>query len=357
MIKCNTQFGKLKVVVVGRELQIQKRFMDISFKYFYKEAIGEGLYNSAISEYKINDEILSIRIQQLDNLAKTLKDFGIDVYRPQAINQIHKIKTPAFDSIASTANNVRDLTLVYKDKIIETPTFIRNRYFENMCLYSIFNEAFNNGEGGQWIKAPNTELSYQSMDLVDWEENRDFNNIDKKYQMAIDAAQFICIGKDVIVNASTYNHWLGFKWVKSLFPESTFWPIKCSDSHIDGMLVCLAPGKFLANPLFKPYESQLPKKFKKWDILYVEDFKPRNTIGMSDINIQLASSRGMDINVLSLDEKRVLVNEKAKSVIKCLEKNGFEAIPFELDYGELFGGGIHCSTLDLVREDEYISYA
>ena len=27
-----------------------------------------------------------------------------------------------------------------------------------------------------------------------------------------------------------------------------------------------------------------------------------------------------------------------------------------LDNGEIFAGGIHCSTLDLVREDEYIYY-
>ena len=79
--------------------------------------------------------------------------------------------------------------------------------------------------------------------------------------------------------------------------------------------------------------------------------------GMTDIDIKLASSRGMDINVLSLDEKRVLVNRRAIGVIKTLEDNGFDAIPIDLDNGEIFAGGIHCSTLDLVREDEYCWYA
>jgi glycine amidinotransferase len=78
--------------------------------------------------------------------------------------------------------------------------------------------------------------------------------------------------------------------------------------------------------------------------------------GMTDINIRLASSRGMDINVLSIDENTVLVNKRAIGVKDILDKNNFNIIEVELDYGEIFAGGIHCSTLDLVRDDEYIDY-
>lgn len=103
--------------------------------------------------------------------------------------------------------------------------------------------------------------------------------------------------------------------------------------------------------------DMLPEKFKKWKFIVPEDLTPQlDVAGMTDIDIQLASSRGMDINVLSLDEKRVLVNRRAVGVIKALEQNGFEPILVDLDNGEIFAGGIHCSTLDLVREDEYIYY-
>ena len=40
MINSNTTFGKLKQVIVGRELNLTKRLADITFKCFYKEAIG-----------------------------------------------------------------------------------------------------------------------------------------------------------------------------------------------------------------------------------------------------------------------------------------------------------------------------
>ena len=62
--------------------------------------------------------------------------------------------------------------------------------------------------------------------------------------MAIDGAQFLRIGRDVIVNVTTYNHYLGYEWVKSLFPESEFHMISVADNHIDGELSssgCISP--------------------------------------------------------------------------------------------------------------------
>jgi glycine amidinotransferase len=91
--------------------------------------------------------------------------------------------------------------------------------------------------------------------------------------------------------------------------------------------------------------------------LYPKDLTANIDVrGMTDIDIRLASSRGMDVNVLSVDENTVLVTERAVGVADILDKNGFTVIPIKLEHGEIFAGGIHCSTLDLVREDEYISY-
>ena len=117
-------------------------------------------------------------------------------------------------------------------------------------MHRIFKNAFDHGKGGKWIKAPNTHLLKETYDLKDWKEERDFSNINPNYEMAIDAPNFLTIGKDVIVNVATDIQFLGYEWVKSLFPESTFHVIKCADSHIDGELVCLRPGVFLLNPRF-----------------------------------------------------------------------------------------------------------
>lgn len=286
-----------------------------------------------------------------------LQDLGIKVERPDRVCGVKKIKTPTYETEASSANNVRDLTLVYNDTIVETPICLRNRVFENLNMYGIFNRAFDHGKGGKWVKAPNTHLVESTYDLADWREERDFDNINKNFEMSIDAPNFLTIGKDVIVNVATDIQFLGYEWVKSLFPDSVFHIVKCADSHIDGELVCLRPGTFFLNPKFASVRDMLPEKFRRWDFIIPEDTtQDLDVSGMTDIDIQLASSRGMDINILSIDEKTVLVNRRAFGVKKALEKNGFDIIEVDLDNGEIFAGGIHCSTLDLIREDEYCFY-
>ena len=46
----------------------------------------------------------------------------------------------------------------------------------------------------------------------------------------------------------------------------------------------------------------------------------------------------------------------SNKVREALSKNGFDIIETSLNHCEMFGGGVHCSTLDLDREDEYIDY-
>ena len=359
MIHSNTSFGKLKEVIVGRELDLDHRIMDITFKNFYKESLGQDVYESRFDGYKINMESVRKRNEDLDNLTKVLQDRGIIVYRPDSLTKVIKFQTPTFKSEVSSANNVRDITLVYKDYIIETPTYVRNRYFENMSMYKIFNNSYANGFGGKWVKAPNTKLTEQTVDLDDWRKPRDFNNIPKNFEMAIDGAQFLRIGRDVIVNVTTYNHYLGFQWVKSFFPDTKFHMISVADNHIDGALICLSPGVFIIDPKYIKIRDLLPEKFKNWKFIVPNEADLTNNIDvskMTDIDIRLASSRGMDINILSIDENTCVVYDRAVCVRQLLEKNGFEVISVPFDNGEIFAGGIHCSTLDLVREDDYVFY-
>lgn len=357
MINSNTSFGKLKEVVVGRELKLAKRMSDITFKQFYKEALDERIYESPLENYSVNMDLIDLRNEQLDNLANTLQELGVMVHRPEVLDKIVPFTTPSFKSELSSASNVRDLTLVYGNKLIETPTFVRNRYYENTLLHDVYSRAWDRGKGGQWIKAPHTELTEETIDLGHWGNTRDYNNIPNNFVMAVDGAQFLRIGKDCIVNINSYNQYLGYEWVKSFYPETDFHVLHVADNHIDGCLICLKPGVFLVNPLYPNIRDLLPAKFRNWTYLYPSNLTENiDTTGMTDIDISLASSRGMDVNVLSIDEKTVLVTDRAVGVADILDKNGFTVIPIKLEHGEIFAGGIHCSTLDLVRDDEYISY-
>ena len=357
MINSSTSFGKLKEVVVGRELKLSKRISDITFKQFYRESLDEKIYESPFVDYHVNMDLIDQRNEELDDLSKVISQFNIIVHRPKILDKIVSFSTPSFKSELSSASNVRDLTLVYGNKLIETPTFVQNRYYENTLLYDVYNNNWNSGLGGQWIKAPHTELTEKTIDLGHWGETRDYKNIPKNFVMAIDGAQFLRIGRDCIVNINSYNQYLGFLWIKSFFPKTDFHILHVADNHIDGCLICLKPGVFLVNPLYPNIRDLLPKKFRKWKYLYPKDLTQNIDVrGMTNIDIRLASSRGMDVNVLSIDENTVVVNKRAFGVKDILEKNGFNVVEVTLENGEIFAGGIHCSTLDLVREDEYIYY-
>lgn len=343
MVNSHTSFAKLKEVVVGVELDFAKRMSDFTFRLFYRQELGESIYES----YDINQELIKKRNKELNNLAHLLESRDIIVHRPSTLDKITPFATPDFKSEVSAASNVRDISMVYGNKLIETPTYVRNRYFENMALYGVYNKVT---EGKNWIKAPNTRLTQDTIDFSHWSEERDYNNIPDQYVMGIDGAQFLRIGKDVIVNINSYNHWKGYEWVKSFYPDSNFHVIHVADNHIDGAIAVLKPGVFLVNPKYPNIRDVMPNKFKNWSYLY-----PKETIA-KPFNNQLASSQGMDINILSLDENTVVSNKDAIYVNDILDKNQFEVITTTLDNGEIFAGGIHCSTLDLVREDECVSF-
>ena len=55
--------------------------------------------------------------------------------------------------------------------------------------------------------------------------------------------------------------------------------------------------------------------------------------------------------MFSIDSKTVVVDKNQKEIIKILEKNNFTVVPLQLRHARTLGGGFHCVTLDLWRED------
>jgi glycine amidinotransferase len=359
MIHTHTEWGKLKEVIVGRELELPMRMMDITFKIFYNSNLQHTQF-TAYNDYRISPKLIQERIDDLDGLAKALEDEGIVVKRPNVVDKSVLINTPNFKSVLSSASNVRDLTLTYKNKIIETPPLVRGRYFENNNLINIFKEHFMSGS--EWVRAPNVLLSDETFDSDKWDNDRDLINVSSKWDLGIDAAQYLKLGTDVFCNISTYNHALGSKWVNQMLGEGVTVHMIDSmiDNHLDGTILPLRPGVFLVNEstLSKPIKEYLPDKFKDWKFISVNEGvkHQKNYDTYNTPFVQLSSYRGMDMNVLSIDENTVLVNSDATSTISLLKEEGFRVIPIQLRHCELFGGGIHCSTLDTIREDEFKDY-
>jgi glycine amidinotransferase len=68
------------------------------------------------------------------------------------------------------------------------------------------------------------------------------------------------------------------------------------------------------------------------------------------------SSRGVGMNVLSIDENRVIVERQDEPMIRLLKDWGFTPIPCNFRNFNTFGGSFHCATLDIRRKGTLQSY-
>ena len=354
-----TEFWKLKKVIVGN---VQKYNLDVLDKTF-KVAYGENLRWSNFdeySDYKVDKQKIIERTQDLDNLAKTLQDLWVEVYRPTELDRFISFKTLYSKWVLNSVANPRDICLIYGDKIIETPPVWTKRFFETQLLYDLFFDLFDRLKY-IWLSAPKPLLSQERIDKEYWKIKRDFTSFDRnKYDIAFDAANILKIWKDLIFNISTYNHELWADWLQRLL-----WSQYCvhkvynfDDNHIDGKLNVLSPWVFLSydSSTEQFLRDQLPEKFRNWKILFTE-WLDLNVIKNSDSSyLDLCSVRGSWTNVLSVDENTVLCLDTAIETIELLTNNGYNVIPVQLRHCELFGGWLHCATLDIEREDEPIDY-
>ena len=169
------------------------------------------------------------------------------------------------------------------------------------------------------------------------------------HEVMFDGAQCMRFGKDIIVNVSNQNHQLAFDWL-NLHVEDKFRLHKLdkiTDNHIDTTIVPLKPGKLLMR---SPKDiEKLPKPLQKWDVIYSPEPKKRN-FPSYDEDDWVLSSDNIDMNVLSIDGDKMIVNSLFPELIKTLEKEGFTPIPVRHRHRQLVSGGFHCFTLDTVRE-------
>jgi len=355
-VNINTEWGKLNEVVVGTCYNISDINVDTSFQLFFLKNIEDKLIGNSI---KLQRRMVEQRQEDLDDLANKLEELNILVHRPKKLELVKKFQTPNFEDVLCPVDNPRDQSLIVGNEIIETSCQWRRRYFENNLMKDIFYKYFRNG--AKWTSAPRPIMSDDNFDFsnMPWEENAELRkkvNQEDNLEIMFDGAQCMHFGKDILFNMSTKNHSLGADWLeRHLDGKYNIHRVEITDHHIDGMFMPLRPGVLLINPLSMEGKIDLlPEKLQKWDILKVPF---SHNEGDSDINL---ASANINVNVLPLSEKKVLLfsstGEEDTAYAEMLSKNGFEPITVRLRHSRMFGGGLHCATLDMNREDECISY-
>jgi len=294
---------------------------------------------------------------------------------------------------AHGVNNVRDVTTIHGNYIIDATTVRRSRVFERFNLRPIFERYCEEDPEAVHFSAPFPMLTDESYVNISgkgapdyyyyyenvWtdEEKRD-RLYNSEFQLSEkealwDSADTMRFGKDCFHQISCVTNKKGVDWLKRMFASLglrlhhiTFdTPMDSSKQkpenfhpwHIDVNFVPLRPGLVMTNPDWKPRTPEVFELFKLNDWEMVEAARPtrvhKNDVFLTGL---YEGKSWISMNTFSFDEKTVFVEAGETAYCEQLEKLGFDVVPIPYEKVIPFGGALHCTTLDVHRESECVDY-
>jgi N-dimethylarginine dimethylaminohydrolase len=336
MVSVNNEWGNLKEVFVGTidNANMPKHGVDLhAINYADKDRIPyieQGNFDNIVYEETYED---------LENLVKVLKDLNIKVRRPEVIDTENKISNGFWTTDQYYTFCPRDTVTVIGNTILESPMTLRSRQYETYCFRDQFIEYMNGG--ARWISAPKPMLkddSYQRTDLTKLTLT--------EREPVFDAANILRSNNDILYLVSNTGNKLGGKWLQNLLGDQYKVHIlenMYSYSHLDSTIALLREGLCLLNPE-RVNENNMPEMLKSWDKIWSP---PMVDIGYHKVE---RASVWVGINLLSIDENTVIVDNRQTELIKELKKYNIEALDCKLRHSRTLGGSFHCVTTDMIRD-------
>jgi len=319
--------------------------------------------------------------EDFQNIIKKLKEFGVEVLRP---NINFDLLTEPFPPPPMTP---RDTMCMIGD------TFYRTNGFD-------FQRFYNDVKDESWPECKNLEQFYKLSDTIKKEclEIHDMNShishVPYEYKNIIDhirnqgnkirdnlgiwasGAMVSRIGKDLYFATPDYDgSWLSYQGFLDKEFKNTRNHIIITGGHGDGTYCPVCPGLIISLNDVPTYA----KTFPGWEVVYLPnqswsqvrpflDLKEKNLgrwwipgfeYDQSVIDVVetwlghwtgYVEETVFDVNMLIIDHKNVIVFNYNKQVFDALARYGITAhiVPFRHRY--FWDGGIHCVTLDLDRE-------
>lgn len=363
----HTEWQPLREVIVGRVDGASWPDWNVVDERTASEATRAEVLGQRGHWRRYPDAMIAAGQACLDRFIAILDAEGVRIRRPDPFAHHAPFETPHW-RVASgfCAANPRDVILTVGKTFVECPMAHRGRYFEAFPYRRLLKEFM--ARGALWLSAPKPELTdaLYDPDYVyptdapeavddDWDavDPDTIPFITTEEEPVFDAADFVRCGRDIFGQRSQITNRAGIAWLKRLLePDYRIHliPTRCAGAyHIDTTFVPLAPGKALVSPNFVDI-SRLPEALRRWDIL--EAPTPRST----PTALTGWMSDWISINVLSLDERRIVVEAEQEDLISALRRWGFDPIPCNFKEHYPFLGGFHCATLDVWREGPLEDY-
>ena len=332
-------------------------------------------------------EMVDAANEQMNYFVSVLEKHDVKVDRievePFMFNK--SVSTPDWTQLNSFGvNNVRDVTLIVGNYIVEDACSRRSRWFEFINFKPLFDQYFKEDPEVIHFAAPKPRLTDESFvknyyyyfnnvwtdeekreKLYNWE----FQLTEKEPIWA--AADILRFGKDLFVYASSVTNKTGFDWLKRTFGNLGFrvHAVQCNSPtdpgrpnnyhpwHIDANLLPVNPGLCIYNPDWEPINPEFWELFKKngWELIPAvrPEYVHKNKICLCGY---FDSTAWISVNTFSINPKTVCVEEKEKGLCEQLDKLGIEVVPIPYEKVVPFGGALHCTTLDVYREGNLEDY-
>jgi len=337
-----TSWQPLEEVIVGR-----------AYRPDYFEFLDDSQVRNQLQQ------ILAETEEDLDNLAKTIEQFGARVRRPDLVDkeqfiigQIHSSGAPL------PPLTPRDWQITLGNKLLRV---LPMGELDNLCAEyaTVQPGSVVDPHGGKWN--PNCILNGASASCI------------------------VRVGQDIFFDNSDYLRPDQTRWIVDnvLGPEYRIHEA-VTDGHGDAVFAILKPGVILSSK--HDQNLNFERDFPGWEVCKVWDssiwaaievgkFKAESTPGAWYVTGQTPSEQFInfvdtylskwtgfvqetvfDVNCLVLDESHVIFSAYNKEVFDFCRKHRIEPIISELRHSYFWDGGISCCTQDIRRRGGLETY-
>ena len=303
MISTFNEWDPLKSVVVGSAKYANWPTTD---PVFARESEKTTWKETPVPSGPVPEHIVNEADEDLNILAYTLHNLGIHVIRPSPRNY------PVTGGMYNYCP--RDRLLVYGSTIVDPAMMYPCRDQEILTL---------------------TEITHKSHDI---------RVMPRDQGMVFDAANVCRLNDTWLYLESDSGNRKAYEWLCDQFPDVTIELVNFySGVHIDSTIIPLREGLVMLNAS-RVTEATVPKCLQSWEKIWV------NEVVAQDFYQYPYASKWIAMNMLVVDPHTVIVDWHQQELISTLEHHKFTVIPLELRHSRTLGGGFHCVTLDLLRQ-------
>lgn len=357
-----TDFGPLKKVVVG---------------CFHPEN-----YFEIMPESRFKNRIMKITresVEDLDNLKKTLRNFGVEVYELKNFFKRPEVYSNGHISVINPRPPLspRDNLLFVDDKMFSLFTgFQPQRFFDDFAHHDLLAKFAK--QGAEWHQMPK---GYYDIDTEKRIESQQIGGEPLGENTPyLDGSNFTMCGNKIFYTVEDTANNLGIKWFKNIIGDKIqlreYKNKKLFRNHIDSYVKILRPGLVLSEFDKATLLEEIPE-MHNWEVIHLpiqknlaksklHTYMEQTGIGfdienwsakwLNDWTDDDVLNTNFDINVLSINENTVLIPNENVEFQKVLKKHKVETVVCKLRHRLFWGNGLHCLTSDILREDECIDY-